>query len=121
MTNLGGGGGQTPNEGNAGGNSYGGGGGQVGGNPNVTALESLPILTAKMNMQASLMELKDTNGVTLINIPLANSDGRLLTGAEVYEFLQKHFGDSAILADRAKLADMAYELGANSISAAHFG
>ena len=92
MTNLGGGGGQTPNDGNAGGNSGDGGGGRVGGNPNVTALESLPILTAKMNMQASLMELKDINGVTLLDIPLANSDGRLLTGAEVYEFLQRHFG-----------------------------
>ena len=35
MTNLGG-GGMSPNEGNAGGNSYGGGGGRVGGNSNMT-------------------------------------------------------------------------------------
>ena len=104
MTNLGG-GGMSPNEGNAGGNSGDGGGGRVGGNPNVTTSESLPILTAKMNMQASLMELKDINGVTLIDIPLANSDGQLLTGAEVYEFLQRHFGDSAIRADRAKFIE----------------
>ena len=80
----------------------------------MTTSESLSILTTKINMQASLMNLQDINGVTLIDIPLANSDGRLLTGAEVYEFLQKHFGDEAIRADRAKLADMAYELGMTS-------